>query len=119
MAWLREIGLEFVDITVKSDNEPALTSLIESRSTLRAMKSGSRVINENGPVGSSESSGIAERAIQSVQGMVRTMRSAIEEKWEVKIDVTRSVWLWIAEQAEFFLSQGSRSVATAKRRTND
>ena len=29
MAWLREIGLEFVDMTVKSDNEPALTSLID------------------------------------------------------------------------------------------
>ena len=45
MAWRREIGLEFVDIIVKSDNEPALTSLIESQSTLRAMKSGSRMIN--------------------------------------------------------------------------
>ena len=30
MAWLREIGLGVVDIIVKSDNEPALTSLIES-----------------------------------------------------------------------------------------
>ena len=29
MARLREIGLEFVDIIVKSDNEPALTSLME------------------------------------------------------------------------------------------
>ena len=45
MAWRREIGLEFVDIIVKSDNEPALTSLIESQSTLRAMKCGSRMIN--------------------------------------------------------------------------
>ena len=69
MAWLREIGLEFVDITVKSDNKPPLTSFIESwRSTLRAMKSGSRMIMENRPVGSSESNGIVERAIQSVQG---------------------------------------------------
>ena len=33
--------------------------------------------------------------------MVRTRRSAIEEKWEVKIDVTHSVWPWIAEQARF------------------
>ena len=37
MARLREIGLEFLDIIVKSDNEPALTSLIESWNTLRAM----------------------------------------------------------------------------------
>ena len=44
MAWLREIELEFVDIIVMSDNEPALTSLIESWSTL---KSGSRMIIKN------------------------------------------------------------------------
>ena len=47
MAWLREIGLEFVDIIVKSDNTPA--SLIESWSTLRVMKSRSRMIIENSP----------------------------------------------------------------------
>ena len=35
MAWLREIGLESVDIIVKSVNEPALTSLIASWSTTR------------------------------------------------------------------------------------
>ena len=40
MAWLREIGLEFVDIIVKSDNEQALTSLIASWSTMRDMTSG-------------------------------------------------------------------------------
>ena len=43
--WLREIGLEFVDIIVKSDNEPALTSLIESWSNLRAIKGGMIVEN--------------------------------------------------------------------------
>ena len=38
MAWLREIGLEFVDIVVKSDNEPALVKLIKSWGSVRAMK---------------------------------------------------------------------------------
>ena len=82
MAWLREIGLEFADIIVKSDNEPALTSLIESWSALRALESGSRMIIENTLVGSSKSNGIVERAIQSVQRMIRTIRSAIERTWE-------------------------------------
>ena len=43
MAWLREIGLESVDIIVESNNEPELTSLIASWSTMRAMTSGSRM----------------------------------------------------------------------------
>ena len=33
---LREFELEFVDIIVNLDNEPALTSLVESWSTLRS-----------------------------------------------------------------------------------
>ena len=40
MPWLREVGLEFVDIIVTSDTDSALTSMIESWSKVRAMKSG-------------------------------------------------------------------------------
>ena len=90
-----------MDIIVKSDNERALMSLIESWSTLGVMKSWSRMIMENSLVGSSKSNGMVERAIQSVRGVIRALRSAIEEKWEVKIDVTHSVRPWIAEQTEF------------------
>ena len=53
---------------MKSDNKPALTSLIDSCSTL---KSGSRMIIENSPVGGLNSDGVVERAILSVQGMIR------------------------------------------------
>ena len=65
MAWLREIGFEFVWIIVKSDNEPELTSLIVSSSTLKVMKSGSRMIVENSPVGCSKSNGVVGRATQA------------------------------------------------------
>ena len=81
MAWLRELRLESVDIIVKWDNEPALTSLIASLSTMRAMTCGSRMIIENSPVGSSRSNGIVVRAIQSVQGMIRTIGTDIEGRW--------------------------------------
>ena len=37
---------------------------------MSAVKSGSRMIVENSPVGSSKSSEIVEKVIQSVQGMV-------------------------------------------------
>ena len=64
-------------------DKPALASSIESWSTMRAMNSGSRMmIIENSFAGSSKSNGIVERAIQSAQGMIRTIRSAIEEMWE-------------------------------------
>ena len=75
-----EIGLKFVDIIAKSDNEPALTSSFESWSTPKAMTRGSRMIIETSLDVSSKSNGIVERTIQSVQGMTRTIRSAIEEQ---------------------------------------
>ena len=102
MVWLREIGLEVVGIIVKSDTEPALTSLTESWSNLRAMKGGSRMIVESSPVGSSQSNGTVERAIQSVQGMVRTLRSSLEEKCEKMLE---AVQRWIAEHAGFLLTR--------------
>ena len=69
MAWLREIGLEFVDIIVKPDNEPALTSLIEP-----CVKSNEEWIEiiANSPVGSSKSNWIVEGAIQPVQWNAQT-----------------------------------------------
>ena len=78
MARLREIRLEFGDTTVKSDNELALTSLIEKWSTLRAMKGGSRVIVASNPLARMKSNRNMERAIQSFQGMVKTLRSSLE-----------------------------------------
>ena len=81
MAWHREIGLESVDIIVESNNEPGLKSLIASWSTMTAMTSGSRMSAENSPAGSPKSDGIDERAIQSAQGMIRTIRSDIKGLW--------------------------------------
>ena len=60
------------------------------------------MIIENSP-GSSKSHGIVERAIQSVQGMIRTIRNAIGEKWKVKADVTHSVWQWTVQHVGFLL----------------
>ena len=72
---------------------------------MRAITSGSRMIIENSPVGSSKSNGIVERAIQSVQEMIRTIRSDIEGRWKVKIDATHSIWPCVAEQAGFLLTR--------------
>ena len=43
-----------------------------------------------------------QRAIQSEQGMVSTMRSSREEKWGTKLEAVHSIWPWIAERAGFF-----------------
>ena len=40
MTWLRELGYEFCDTIVKGDNEPALTSLVETWGRPRAAHGG-------------------------------------------------------------------------------
>ena len=76
-------------------------------------------MTENSPSGSSKSDGIVERALQCVQGMIRTIRSAVAEKWEVKKDV-HFVWPWIAKQAGFLLTRfevGRDGKTACERRT--
>ena len=97
---------ESVDIIVKSDNEPALTSLIASWSTMRAMtewiKDDHREqsswqfkeqwdCREGGPVGAGDDQG--------------RFAATIEGRWRVKIDATHSIWPWIAEHAGFLLTR--------------
>ena len=105
MAWMKELGYEFCDVIVKSDNEPALVSLVEAWGKLRAARGGQRMVVEHSPVHSSKSNGVVERAVQGVQGMIRTMRSALEEKWGIKLDVVHPIWAWIAEYAGWLLTR--------------
>ena len=92
LAFLSEIGCLYGDVIVKSDQEPALISLVEDVGRRRAAVGGGRWICENSPVGSSASNGVAERAIQSVQQQVRVLKLALEDKWNMKIPHTHLVW---------------------------
>jgi hypothetical protein len=82
MAWTREVGVEHGPLIIKSDNEPALKDLTEKWASLRAMRGGGRCLMENSPIGSSKSNGVVERGILTVQGMIRTLRSALEERYK-------------------------------------
>ena len=76
MTFMREAGCEVEAVVIKSDNEPALTKVVEEIGRLRAAIGGQVMVVENSPVHSSKSNGFIERTIQSVQGLVRTWRSS-------------------------------------------
>ena len=48
---------------------------------------------------------MVERAVRSVQGVVRTMRSALEEKWGIVLDEGHAIWAWMVEYAAFLISR--------------
>ena len=97
LAFMRECGCELEAVTMKTDNEPALLKVVEHIGRLRAAKGGTGMAVEHSPVHSSKSNGVVERAVQSVQGMVRTLRSAVGERWGVRLEIEHAVWPWMVE----------------------
>jgi hypothetical protein len=107
VAFMREVGCEFTDITIKTDNEEAVKALVSEIGRVRAGGGSQARMNvETSPAYSSASNGVVERGIQSVQGQLRVLRSALEEKLEVKIDSGHSIWPWLVEHAAFLLNRG-------------
>ena len=107
MAWMRECGCEVEPVIFRSDNEPALVKVVEEVGRLRAAKGGKGMVVENSPVGSSASNGYIERGIQEIQGMARTWRSKLEEKWGVKLETKHRIWPWIFEMVGWLVSRAS------------
>ena len=80
-------------IVLKTDGEPACKALQEHIKTSRD----ATTILENSPVGESQSNGVVEKAIDEIEGMVRTLKSALEERLGWKIDPKHPVLTWLVE----------------------
>ena len=76
LAFIKEIGLEGSTIVLKSDQEPAIVSLVGEIARRREAKT----FPEHSPVSSSQSNGYIERAVQSVSNQVRVMLDALESR---------------------------------------
>ena len=105
MAFLSEIGCKTGDITMKSDQEPAMLAILNDMAKLRSIEGGGRFVLEHSPVGARESNGIVERQIQSVGGQVRAMKSALEARWGVDIPPLHPVVTWMVEYASYLLNR--------------
>jgi hypothetical protein len=79
--FLREVGCMHGDMVMKTDQEPALRTIVEDVGRVKAADGSGRFVVENSPVGASQSNGMVERAIQSVAAQTRVLLSSVEEKW--------------------------------------
>ena len=102
VAFLREIGMSGSDITIKSDQEPAMISILNEVARMRAAEGGGRTMLEHSPVDSSQSNGVIERGILSVEQMVRVLRSGFEERIGYKLEPKHPIMTWLIEYAGFF-----------------
>ena len=97
MAYLRECGCELAKIVVKTDQEPAIVNMIEDLTKLRVDRGAEETIPENSVVGSSQTNGVVERGVQSVEGMIRSLRSALEDRISAKLEISDAIWPWLVE----------------------
>ena len=64
------------------------------------------MVVENSPIHSSKSNGYIERGVQTIQGMLRTLRSALEARWGVQLDPEHALWTWVVEYAGWPVTRG-------------
>ena len=89
--------LGYSNVVLKSDQERAMGALIKKIRTHRGDQT--QTMQENSPVGDSRSNGMIERTIQTVQGQIRTMRSALEARLGVKVLPTSPAFAWLVSHA--------------------
>ena len=104
-AFLREIGADKGDITMKSDQEPAMVAVLNEVSRHRAAAGGGRTVIEHSAVGDSKGNGIVERAIKSVEGQVRVARSALEARLKARLSHDHAVLTRLTEYVSLLLNR--------------
>ena len=91
VSFLNRLG--YKKAILKSDQEPAIVALG------RAVKNqwGGELLLEYSPKGESQSNGEIERTVQSIQGLARTLKDAIEENYQIELDSKSPLLAWLVE----------------------
>ena len=87
--------LGYKQVVLKSDQEPAI---MELKACVKRER-GEDTIMEESPGYDSKSNGEIERAIQTVQGQVRTMKVALEDRTRQRIQADHVILPWIVQHA--------------------
>ena len=86
---LDTVGLRNDRIIVKSDQETSANDIAREIAKCRASKHGTAL--DNSHVGDSNTNGTIERAIQDVEGQVRTLRSALENRLSAPVRLSSHI----------------------------
>ena len=99
---LETVGLNKEKIITKTDQEVSMTQL---QREIARQRGDAATGTENSRVGDSNSNGRIERAIREVKGLVRTLRSAIEENTKGKITLADTVVPWLVRHAAYLITR--------------
>ena len=100
---LDTIGLRNDRVVVKSDQEPSAQEVSRAIAHGRAADYGTAI--EASAVGASDTNASVKRAIQDVEGQIRTLRSALEERVAAKINISAPVVPWLIRHAACLITR--------------
>jgi hypothetical protein len=98
---LKKFGLRG-DVNVKTDQEPALVDLVNK---ICSSRPDSRAVTSHSDVGDSKGNGLAERAVQQVEGMIRAHKLAVESRMKAMLPVNHPLLRWLVEHAADVLNR--------------
>ena len=90
-------------MVLNSDQEVALSNVLRNARIHRG--DNTQTMLEQSPVADSRSNGFIERAIQTVEGQIRTMKSALGRRLDVKMPNDRCIIPWLVEHAGNILTR--------------
>ena len=98
---LRKMGYYGL-VVIKTDQEPALLDLAREVAQRRG---NSRTVLESAPRGDSQGNGHAERAVKSVEEVVRLQKLALEDRLGEKLPVSHKAFPWLIEYSVDLLNK--------------
>lgn len=98
---MEECGDKCNKVVLKSDPEPAMNYL---KDDIVAERREGQTVVEDAPKGSTGSNGIAERAVQEIEGVVRGMKSALEARLGRKVGVREPLINFMPEYSSYLIN---------------
>ena len=102
MDMIDEVGDARQTIIIKTDQESSVKALIED--IVKEREDGRTVVEES-PVGSSGSNGVVERAVQGIEGQIRVILLALEERIGRQVDPEEAIVSFIPEYAAYVVNR--------------
>ena len=93
--------LGYNKLVLKSDQEPAIIAL---KAAVKR-ENINNIILEESPVADSQGNGMVERAVQEVQGQVRTLKDALETRYGIKVLGGHTCLPWLVSHAGNLISR--------------
>ena len=102
LEFVEEVGDAKEKIILKTDQEPSIQYFIKD---FMEQREEGRTIVEESPVGSSGSNGVAERGVQGLEGQIRVLCLALQERLGIKMDPRWPIVAFMPEYAAYLLNR--------------